>query len=229
MKLSIILPIYNQFAYTKALINDIGRCIKTTPYEVIIIDNASEDETKDFFSDIDMLRNLSKIENLTYLRQDENIYVNPAWNLWAKTAQWEYIIIMNNDIILTEWFDLPLIEHLKDNIMITSPIYTEWPSEWNGKWLKFNKFNPLNICWHLWCMKREDWIEIPNQLKIWFWDNRIYENMYKQGKIEVCCPDSKIHHYWSKTVLRDNAIAKEIQHTIEQDKRQREILRHKWI
>jgi len=81
MKLSIILPIYNQFAYTKALINDIGRCIKTTPYEVIIIDNASEDETKDFFSDIDMLRNLSKIENLTYLRQDENIYVNPAWNL----------------------------------------------------------------------------------------------------------------------------------------------------
>jgi GT2 family glycosyltransferase len=75
------IPLYNQFSYTKALINDIGRCIKTEDYEVILIDNASEDETKDFFTDIDFVKDMCKIPNLEYYRQNENIFVNPARNL----------------------------------------------------------------------------------------------------------------------------------------------------
>lgn len=225
-KLSIIIPIYNNFHYTKALLNDIGRCVKTPDYEVIIIDNASEDETKDFFTDIDNLRNISNIKNLEYYRMDENIYVNPAWNLWVEKAKWEYVMIANNDIILTEWFDLPLIDNLKDNILVTSPIYTEWPSERNHRRHKWNKFNPLNICWHLFCLKKENWVEIPSQLKIRYWDNWIYENMVAKKWIEISCPDSKIHHYWSLTVKEVNPI---IRHILERDKREREILKHKWL
>ncbi len=216
----------NQFQYTKALINDLGRVMTDIDYEVILIDNASEDETRDFFTDIDFVKDMCKIKNLEYYRMEENIYVNPAWNFWVEKAKWEYIIIMNNDIILTEWFYKPLIDNLIDNVIVTSPIYTEWASEWNKRWYKWNKFNPFNICWHCFCMRKSDWITIPSQLKIWYWDNWIYENMVAKKGIEIACPDSKIHHYGSLSV---NEVRPFIQKILDNDTRHWEILKHKWL
>lgn len=226
MKLSIIIPIYNQFNYTKALINDVARCIKTPDYEVILIDNASEDETKTFFTDIDFVKDMCKITNLEYYRMDENIFVNPAWNLWVEKAKWEYVMICNNDIILTEGIDLHLIENIKDNIMITSPIYTEWEKEWNGRRYKWNKRNPFNICWHCWCQRKDTWIPIPDKLKIRYWDNWIYENMVAKKCIEISVPEAKLHHYWSRSIWQKNPF---IENILAKDTMQREILKKRWL
>ena len=226
MKLSIIIPLYNQRFYTKSILEQIPRCVKTEDYEVIIIDNCSEDETKDFFLDIDNVSNIVKIKNLQYLRQDENIFVNPAWNLWVKKANWEYIMIINNDLELTEWFDIPLIEWLVDNVMVTSPMYTEWDKAFDGRWYKLNKFNPLNICWHCFCMRKEDWIPIPEEIKIWFGDNRIYEWMIRKNKIEMPMFNSKIHHWWSKTV---NVRSPLIENRISKDRMQRELIKKRGL
>ena len=55
--------------------------------EIIIIDNAPAD----FFYDN---------EKVVMLKQEENIYVNPSWNLGIEEAAYDKFIILNDDIII---------------------------------------------------------------------------------------------------------------------------------
>ena len=55
--------------------------------EIIIIDNAPAD----FFYDN---------EKVVMLRQEENIYVNPSWNLGVEESDYDKFIILNDDIII---------------------------------------------------------------------------------------------------------------------------------
>ena len=56
--------------------------------EIIIIDNAPTD----FFYDN---------EKVVTLKQEENIYVNPSWNLGVEESDYDKFIIFNDDIIYT--------------------------------------------------------------------------------------------------------------------------------
>ena len=201
--LSIIVPVYNQFEYTQMLLTDLHKV--TTPFELIIIDNASEDKTETFFTN--RVPYYDYLVDYKYLRQDRNIYVNPAWNLWVSQASWEYIMIINNDITIDAvWFEKPLINALFDNVMISSPLYTVWEDTISNDkiWYQNNRYNPNNICGHCFVMRKEHYPVIPESLRIWFWDNFIYETMKKRGMIQVVCPDSTIHHFESKTVKNSN-------------------------
>ena len=55
--------------------------------EILIIDNAPAD----FFYDN---------EKVVILRQEENIYVNPSWNLGIEESDYDKFIILNDDIII---------------------------------------------------------------------------------------------------------------------------------
>lgn len=206
--LSIIVPVYNEFHYTKQLLDELHKV--ETPFQLIIIDNWSTDETKDYF--VNAMPTYDKQIGFIYKRHEENTYVNPAWNEWVKLATEKYIMIINNDLLLEQWFEKPLIEALHDNIMISSPIYTIWDKQ-NDVRYQHNRFNPNNLCWHCYCMRKEHRPKIPESIKIWFGDNYIFETMKQRGMIQVACPNSRIHHFESKTVKRP-----EVQAIIEQDK-----------
>ena len=55
--------------------------------EIIIIDNAPADFSYDN-------------EKVVTLRQEENIYVNPSWNLGVEESDYDKFIILNDDIII---------------------------------------------------------------------------------------------------------------------------------
>ena len=55
--------------------------------EIIIIDNAPADFSYDN-------------EKVVMLRQEENLYVNPSWNLGVEEAAYDKFIILNDDIII---------------------------------------------------------------------------------------------------------------------------------
>jgi glycosyltransferase involved in cell wall biosynthesis len=65
--------------------------------EVIIIDN-----------DPSKIRLIPPSPKVRYLPQKQNIYVNPAWNLGVKTAKFDQICLMSDDII----FDPSVFEQL---------------------------------------------------------------------------------------------------------------------
>jgi len=227
--LSIIIPVYNQRHYTKSILAQIP-LMTVGEYEIIVIDSASSDETPTEMGKYAQTDNWARYVttakdirwwfnkwNVRYIRPEKNIFVNGAWNLWVKEARGEYICIMNNDLELTHGRDKPLIEWLVDNIQMTSPIYTIGEKPFNWRWYRNNPRNFYNICGHCFVMKKSDRVEIPDRFKIWYWDNRQYEQMARRKWIEMPILSSKIHHYESKTVKSKN---KMIDMIIESDTRE---------
>ena len=103
---SIIIPCFNQFEFTIKCINSISINTESSiPYEIILIDDNSSDDTsniEDYYPEIRVIRNK---ENQGFLKN-----VNNA----AKQARGEYIVLLNNDtIVLKEWLStsLHVFEH----------------------------------------------------------------------------------------------------------------------
>lgn len=197
--ISIIIPVKNQLEFTKLILQDIKEKI-ISEYEVIIINDNSTDWTDEW------IRNNFKG---IYISSDEDIWVNKAWNIWVENSSGEYILIINNDIVFTEWIDIKLIDWFDEWISIVCPTSTIWPDKWKLPLVKKRD----NICGWCYMMRREDWKPIDSRLDIWYWDDWIYITNNKKVKY-ICWI---IHHYESRT-LNSPEIKQQIQKRIDNDK-----------
>ncbi|GBL40135.1 uncharacterized glycosyltransferase RBE_0706 [Nitrospirota bacterium] len=92
---SLVIPVYNQLDYTKQCLESIARCTDQ-PYELIIVDNASTDGTREFLRDV-------KATVITNLR---NLGCAKAWNQGVRASHGDVVGILNNDIIVTKgWIE----------------------------------------------------------------------------------------------------------------------------
>ena len=89
----LIIPVYNQYAYTRNLIEGVYR-YTDRPFHIYIIDNASTDETAD----------LHKIytHNITIVRNRENRGWCGGINQGISLGRNPYVIFMNNDIEVSQ-------------------------------------------------------------------------------------------------------------------------------
>lgn len=90
-QVSIIIPVYNEFAFTYRCIESIINTTEGVPYEVILADDNSSDYTKNagkWIKGINIVRNK---ENLRFLRNCNNA---------AKQAKGKYIVFLNNDTLV---------------------------------------------------------------------------------------------------------------------------------
>lgn len=85
---SIIIPVYNQAAHTLACLRAIAAHPPATPFEVIVIDDGSSDETADW---------MSRIEGLRYHRRARNGGFIAACNDGAARANGAFLVFLNND------------------------------------------------------------------------------------------------------------------------------------
>jgi len=132
--------------------------------EIIIIDN-------------DPLKtpNLSGFTKVRHYTNGENIYVNPAWNWGASLAKYN-LIIANDDIvvdidcvlklILDSDFDVVGIRLKTDGNGIRIQQITAFPANSYG-------------CF----MYVKNYINIPEQLKIWYGDKILFYNNKKRGML----------------------------------------------
>jgi GT2 family glycosyltransferase len=87
---SIVIPVYGQLAHTLACLRALAAHPPRTPFEVIVVDDASTDETATVLPDIAGLR---------YHRRAANAGFIAACNDGAAIARGDFVVFLNNDTV----------------------------------------------------------------------------------------------------------------------------------
>ena len=88
---SIVIPMFNNAIYSYNCLKAILEHTGDIPYEVIVVDDASTDETQQV---------LSVIDNIQVLRNPENMGFLETCNRGAQEARGQYIVFLNNDTLV---------------------------------------------------------------------------------------------------------------------------------
>jgi N-acetylglucosaminyl-diphospho-decaprenol L-rhamnosyltransferase len=132
MKISIVIPVFNQFNYTKLCLDSL-RKFTDSSVEIIVINNASSDETAGY---------LSNSMGLTVINNPSNIGCAGAWNQGVNASGSEWVVILNNDVILSpEWLEGLLSAAEMEGFDIVSPairegIYNYWIEDYSKEFVR---------------------------------------------------------------------------------------------
>jgi GT2 family glycosyltransferase len=96
-EVSIVIPVYNKWEYTAACLRSLAETPCRTPFEVIVVDDQSTDETA---------ARLAAIDGLVYLRNEKNLGFVGSSNRGAEQARGRLVVMLNNDTqVLDHWLD----------------------------------------------------------------------------------------------------------------------------
>ena len=211
---SIVIPVYNQYAYTHVCVYSILK--KTSayiPYEVIILDDCSTDETQTI---------KERIKNIQVYRNQTNQGFLKNCNTYIPKARGKYVFLLNNDTEVTDGWLEPVINALKEPIgLITSCVLNidgtiqaaGWMISNTGKncpnymgispvFLKNRAFEVSLAYGCAMCFEKAVWEEL-NGFDEFFMPAYCEESdfsmrvTYQLKKKVVCLGDSKVFHYGS--------------------------------
>lgn len=186
---------------------------------IIFIDGLASNETVDavkaFYETYQQ-----PLVRLHILRSIEWAGVNKARMQCMRTAKNQRLFIVNDDILVSQWWDkhLDTLLDLEKN-WVVCPMFTLWDVDFTWKPQKKSD----NIAWHAWWLdlsKRWQIGDIPSWLKIWYWDDRI-----RRRCIDLWHPCHRtdqiiVHHYVSKTVYNDE-VKEKVLNVVQSDKEER--------
>ena len=96
-RVSIIIPVYGELPYTLACLRSLVRYAGQAPFEVIVVDDASPDESA---------AALAQVGGLRLLRNASNLGFGGSCNAGAAVARGEFLLFLNNDTQVTkDWLD----------------------------------------------------------------------------------------------------------------------------
>lgn len=193
----LILPVFNFVDLTRIMLT----CVResyTQPSNIFLIDNGSTDDTfklPEEFSDLP----------ITYIRNDTNIGVNPAWNQGLQMLKSDIVGIINNDIEFPPYtFDL-ILEALNswDKLGIVHPRRAD-RSEFEECKPKFPVLDTGHgIQGFCMFMKTSLWKEIgpvPKELIIFYGDDFIRTRTVELGYHLATIVNAPMFHHEGATV-----------------------------
>jgi GT2 family glycosyltransferase len=102
--ISIIVPVFNKVDYTTRCLRAIAAHTRDVPHEVIVIDNASSDETA---------QALPLLDNIRFARNTTNLGFAKASNQGAAMARGQYVLFLNNDTEPTPGWLPPMVAEVE--------------------------------------------------------------------------------------------------------------------
>lgn len=207
--------LYNSIVTKKA----IDSVIKKENIDILIIDNGAEIDVKDVIYSY-------KESNLFIIKNETNMYVNYSWNQilehFLKHLEYDYICIMNSDIIMQPQFNEVLENYHNINpnsIVIAHQIndITEITNkvDLDNYTIKVVTEGTAGVNIILNRKQAKIVYPIPGYINIWFGDNFIYEVLRELGYKTIILSNLVAYHYGSQNVSRLKGVAE----IIEEDKR----------
>ncbi len=96
-RVSVVVPVFNNLRYTLQCLEAVSRARTCVTFEIIIVDDASTDETRDCLAALPQVRVVTQGINQGFSR---------ACNAGAQEARGEYLLFLNNDThVLDDWMD----------------------------------------------------------------------------------------------------------------------------
>jgi GT2 family glycosyltransferase len=112
---SVVIPVHNQLTFTKSCIESVRA--NADGAELVVVDNGSSDGTADY---------LASQTWITAIRNAENLGCALAWNQGVRASQGEWIVILNNDVIVAPaWLAGLIAFSEQERIDIASPAIRE--------------------------------------------------------------------------------------------------------
>lgn len=203
MKSSIIIPVYNQFDYTRMCLQSIKKNnLLDYDYEIIVINNGSTDGTVEYLANT----------GANIINNKKNIGVAKAWNQGIKKAKGEYLFIINNDIIVCRNWIKNLVDFYErnENTGILSPATREGELNY-----EFNEYAEKFIYkmkevseegFFGWCMiiKKDRFEKIglfSQKFEIGIGeDTDFYLRLKNKGYKSYITGSAFVHHFGSKTL-----------------------------
>jgi glycosyltransferase involved in cell wall biosynthesis len=179
MKLSIVMPVFNALESLKITLHSI---INNTDnlYEIILVDDFSDDPTRQFIDNLRLEDNLNcrliKTRNVTHS------WTNASWNMGVKLATGDYIAVLNSDISVNRHWDSALVRLLR-----TCTIACPYEHVGSGQLIALDpliaKVHPGMIkgpCFMFSAQYKFDWLfPIPSILTHWCGDNYLADRAEK--------------------------------------------------
>lgn len=110
--ISIIILTYNQLEYTKMCIESIFE-YTNEPFELIMVDNGSTDGTMEYLKSIVSFS--PSLVRYKVIQNSENMGFARGCNQGIEDAAGEYILLLNNDVIVTEGWLKRMLSRLKQD------------------------------------------------------------------------------------------------------------------
>lgn len=110
---SIVIVTFNNLRFTKQCIASIFAKTAYPNYEILVVDNCSQDGTVDY-----LIRLKKEHQNVTVILNEENAGFARANNIGIRYSKGEYIILINNDTVVTKGWVTGLVKHLDRDEML---------------------------------------------------------------------------------------------------------------
>jgi GT2 family glycosyltransferase len=137
---SIIIPVFNQWQHTFDCMDSILKNTNEVPYEVIVVNNGSSDETPLM---------LKEVKNIRIINNSTNIGFVDACNMGANACNGKYVLMLNNDTRVTKGWLKSMIELAEKDKLIglvgAKLIYPDGKLQEAGG-IVWN--DPINLAWN---------------------------------------------------------------------------------
>lgn len=107
-KISIVVLTYNNLVLTKPCLNSLLRWSDYPNIEIIVVDNASTDGTPDYLRELQQ-----RTMHVRLILNDKNHGFAKGNNIGLQAASGDYLVLLNNDTIVTPGWLLTMLRHLQ--------------------------------------------------------------------------------------------------------------------
>jgi len=119
MKCDIVIPVWNQLELTRDCIDSISKNTADMDYRIIVVDNASNDETKRYLEGLNSVLG----QRILLVRNENNLGFVKAANQGMRLSDAPYVCLLNNDAVTTNgWLgELIRVAESSSTIGIVNP------------------------------------------------------------------------------------------------------------